>query len=123
MDGGRSEEQDRDGAAGSGGGQAPPDVDDQFRSLLEGLRTTLPGVQLITAFLLTLPLYDSFADLDRDARVAYYIAFVTALLGTLLLMSTSSPQRLRYHHSSRHAPRSPQPLQVTVRLSVIRHPQ
>src|SRR3546814_9832492 len=80
MDGGRSEEQDRDGAAGSGGGQAPPDVDDQFRSLLEGLRTTLPGVQLITAFLLTLPLYDSFADLDRDERVAYYIAFVTALL-------------------------------------------
>src|SRR3546814_21163341 len=119
MDGGRSEEQDRDGAAGSGGGQAPPDVDDQFRSLLEGLRTTLPGVQLITAFLLTLPLYDSFADLDRDERVAYYIAFVTALLGTLLLMAPSSHQRLRSHDSSGIARRSTRPLKVAVRLSGI----
>ena len=39
------------------------EVEDEFRSLLEGLRTTLPGVQLITAFLLTLPLYDHFDDL------------------------------------------------------------
>src|SRR3546814_11034172 len=110
MDGGRSEEQDRDGAAGSGGGQAPPDVDDQFRSLLEGLRTTLPGVQLITAFLLTLPLYDSFADLDRDERVAYYIAFVTALLGTLLLMAPSSPPPLPPPAPSALPRRPPRPL-------------
>src|SRR5690606_9604903 len=37
-------------------------VDDEFRSLMEGLRTTLPGIQIITAFLLTLPLYDRFDD-------------------------------------------------------------
>ncbi len=32
-----------------------PNVDKEFRSLMEGLRTTLPGVQFIVAFLLTLP--------------------------------------------------------------------
>ena len=32
------------------------DVDDQFRSLMEGLRTTLPGVQVLFAFLVVLPL-------------------------------------------------------------------
>ncbi len=94
------------------------DVERQFRSLLEGLRTTLPGVQLISAFLLILPLYDRFADFTRAERVAYYIAFVSALVSSLLLMAPSSHQRLRAHagrvarHSQRH-------LVVAVRLTVI----
>lgn len=71
------------------------EVEEEFRSLLEGLRTTLPGVQLITAFLLTLPLYDKFDELVRSERVAYYVAFVTALVSSLLLMAPSSHQRLR----------------------------
>ncbi len=53
------------------------------------------GVQLITAFLLTLPLYDKFDELVRSERVAYYVAFVTALVSSLLLMAPSSHQRLR----------------------------
>ena len=40
----------------SPGDDATTDVDDQFRAILEGLRTTLPGVQVLFAFLLTLPL-------------------------------------------------------------------
>lgn len=94
------------------------DVDDQFRSLLEGLRTTLPGVQLITAFLLTLPLYDKFPDLTTAERAAYYIAFVTALVSTLLLMAPSSHQRLRTHDDgvSRQSPRH---LRSAVRLTVV----
>ena len=40
-------------------------MQEQFSALLDGLRTTLPGVQLTTAFLLTLPLYDKFAELAR----------------------------------------------------------
>jgi hypothetical protein len=62
---------------------------------MEGLRTTLPGAQLVTAFLLTLPLYDKFDSLVRQERVAYYVAFVSAVLGSLLLMAPSSHQRLR----------------------------
>ena len=77
------------------GGEAGDKVEEEFRSLLEGLRTTLPGVQLITAFLLTLPLYDKFEDLVRPERVAYYTAFVSALVSSLLLMAPSSHQRLR----------------------------
>lgn len=92
-------------------------VDRQFRSLLEGLRTTLPGVQLITAFLLTLPLYDRFEDLDHPERVAYYVAFASALVSSLLLMAPSSHQRLRAERGdvTRHSPRH---LAVAVRLTV-----
>ncbi len=35
-------------------------VDDRFRALLEGLRTTIPGVMVLFAFLLTVPLATSF---------------------------------------------------------------
>jgi hypothetical protein len=93
------------------------DVEQEFLSLLEGLRVTLPGVQLITAFLLTVPLYDRYPDLQRFERVAYYVAFGCALAASVLLTAPSSHQRLRAHggkvarHSARH-------LEVAVRLTV-----
>lgn len=93
------------------------EVEEQFRSLQEGLRTTLPGVQLITAFLLTLPLYDHFADLVRAERVAYYVAFASALVGSLLLMAPSAHQRLRARHGV--ARRSARHLGIAVRITVV----
>ena len=92
-------------------------MEEEFRSLLEGLRTTLPGVQLITAFLLTLPLYDRFGDLVRPERVAYYVAFVSALLSSLLLMAPASHQRLRAGDGV--ARRHRHHLDVAVRLTVL----
>jgi len=74
---------------------AEDDVDDQFRSLLEGLRTTLPGVQLIAGFLLIVPFQVSFGELSHAERGAFHVAFVSALTGSLLLMAPSSHQRLR----------------------------
>jgi hypothetical protein len=106
-------------SSGADDGQGPTDgaVEDEFRSLLEGLRTTLPGVQLITAFLLTLPLYDHFEDLVRSERVAYYIAFVSALVSSLLLMAPSSHQRLRAGDGV--ARRHRRHLQSAVRLTIV----
>jgi len=95
------------------------DVDEQFRSLLEGLRVTLPGVQLITAFLLTLPLYDRFQDLVRAERVAYYVAFGSGLTSSLLLMAPSSHQRLRARSGGDVARHSPHHVEVAVRLTVV----
>jgi hypothetical protein len=91
-------------------------VEEEFRSLLEGLRTTLPGVQLISAFLLTLPLYDHFDDLIRSERVAYYVAFVSALISSVLLMAPSSHQRLRSGDGV--ARRHRRHLETAVRLTI-----
>lgn len=71
------------------------DVDDQFRSILEGLRTTLPGVQVLFAFLLVLPLQASFGDINDMERVAYYIAFFGSAMASVLLIAPSAHQRLR----------------------------
>lgn len=92
-------------------------VEEEFRSLLEGLRTTLPGVQLITAFLLTLPLYDHFDDLIRSERVAYYVAFVAALVSSILLMAPSAHQRMRSGDGV--ARRHRRHLESAVRLTVV----
>ena len=93
-------------------------VEEEFRSLLEGLRTTLPGVQLVTAFLLTVPMYDKYDSLVHAERVAYYLAFGSALVASLLLMAPSSHQRLRSHGGSvaRHSRRH---LDAAVKITVL----
>jgi hypothetical protein len=71
------------------------DVDDQFRSLMEGLRTTLPGVQVLFAFLLVLPLQAEFTGISDIERVAYYISFFGSAMASVLLIAPSAHQRLR----------------------------
>lgn len=70
-------------------------LDDQFRSLLEGLRTTLPGVQVLFAFLLTLPLLPAFDQLTNPERWAFGIAFFGSALASVLLIAPSVHQRVR----------------------------
>lgn len=71
------------------------DVDERFRALMEGLRTSLPGVQVLFAFLLTAPLQSGFADLDRTEELSFAVAFYAAGLASVLLIAPSVHQRLR----------------------------
>ena len=70
-------------------------VEDESGVLMEGLRTTLPGVQLVTVFLLTVPMYEKYEQFTHSERVAYFIAFSTCAAASLLLTAPSSHQRLR----------------------------
>jgi len=94
------------------------EVDDAFRAVLEGLRTTLPGVQVLFAFLLTLPFLESFEPLPRSEKAAFYIAFFGSAVASILLIAPSAHQRLRApisgvkRHSARH-------LQITVRITIV----
>lgn len=91
-------------------GESPPerDVDEQFRALLEGLRTSLPGVQVLFAFLLTAPLQAGFGDIDDVERAAFGVAFYSSGLASILLIAPSVHQRVRapatgiQRHSHRH---------------------
>lgn len=71
------------------------EIDDQFRALLEGLRTTIPGVMVLFSFLLILPLQASFADLSGVNTFVFYVAFASAALASVLLISPSVHQRVR----------------------------
>ena len=81
---GESEESDR-----------TQEIDDQFRSLMEGLRTTIPGVMVLFSFLLILPLQSSFAEISTSNRIVFYTAFGSAALSSILLISPSVHQRVR----------------------------
>ncbi len=81
---------DRDGERVPAGG-----TDEQFRALLEGLRTSIPGVQVLFAFLLTAPLQSGFAEVTLNQRTAFSIAFYSSGLASILLISPSVHQRLR----------------------------
>lgn len=101
----------------SSGDDANTDVDDQFRAILEGLRTTLPGVQVLFAFLLTLPLQSAFDGIRDMERYAYYVAFFGSAVSSVLFIAPSAHQRLRApitgvgRRSERH-------LQTTVKLTI-----
>lgn len=71
------------------------EIDDQFRALMEGLRTTIPGVMVLFSFLLILPLQQSFGDIDDPNTIVFYIAFSAAAIASVLLIAPSVHQRVR----------------------------
>jgi hypothetical protein len=71
------------------------DIDREFRALMEGLRTTLPGVQVLFAFLLTLPLQGAFQDLRLADEIVYEVALVSAAASSVFLIAPSVHQRIR----------------------------
>ena len=93
------------------------DVDDQFRSLMEGLRTTLPGVQVLFAFLLVLPLQASFGEIRDVERIAYYVSFFGSAMASVLLIAPSAHQRLRAPVNGVER-RSERHLQIAVSLTI-----
>lgn len=93
-------------------------VDDRFRSLLEGLRTTLPGAQVLVAFLLILPVQDAFTGFTSVEKIAYYVAFGGSLASSILLIAPSVHQRMRSPKSGVRR-RTESHLASAVRLSII----
>lgn len=93
-------------------------VDESFRALLEGLRTTLPGVQVLFAFLLTIPFQGAFADLRGIELGAFYVAFFATAVSSILLIAPSAHQRLRAPLTG-VARRSASHLAITVKLTIV----
>lgn len=79
---------------GSGQGD-DEEVDDQFRAIMEGLRTTIPGVMVLFSFLLILPLQASFSDVSDPNTIVFYVAFSSAAISSVLLIAPSVHQRVR----------------------------
>lgn len=69
---------------------------EDFREILEGLRTTLPGIQVVFGFLLIVPFQAAFADLDGVETGLYMTAFLSAAVASALLIAPSALQRLHW---------------------------
>jgi hypothetical protein len=63
---------------------------------LNELRIALPGVQVLFAFLLTLPFTRGWPQLGRTERVMYFVALMLAAVASGFLIAPSAHHRLRF---------------------------
>ena len=75
--------------------------DRQMIELLNELRIALPGVQILFAFLLTVPFSVRFEKLTAFQRDTYYATLIATALSAAFLIAPSSAHRLRFHKGER----------------------
>jgi hypothetical protein len=64
--------------------------------LLNELRVALPGVQVLFAFLLTIPFSQKFETINKGERYVYFAGFVLTTLATAMLITPSAYHRLNW---------------------------
>src|ERR1700761_9409642 len=76
-------------------------LDRNWAELLQELRVTQTGVQLLTGFLLTLPFQQRFTELPAAPRAVYLVAVGAAFLSTVMLVAPVSLHRLLFREHRR----------------------
>jgi hypothetical protein len=77
-------------------------LDRNWDELLQELRVTQTGVQLLAGFLLTLPFQQRFATITESQRTAYLMALAAAIVSTTLLVAPVSAHRLMFRRHAKH---------------------
>jgi hypothetical protein len=75
--------------------------DRQMLELLNELRVALPGVQILFAFLLTVPFARGFERVTETQKTLFYATLLATTVSTICLIAPSATHRLRFHQSDR----------------------
>jgi hypothetical protein len=75
--------------------------DRQMTELLQELRIALPGVQILFAFLLTVPFAQGFTRVSDFQRDLYFATLLATAASTICLIAPSATHRLRFHQRER----------------------
>lgn len=97
-----SESRTTDNDVGSDGRTETPNerLDRNWNALLQELRVTQTGTQIIAGFLLTLPFQDRFADLDQFQVAVYLVLVCGAAVTTALGLGPVSLHRLLFRRGA-----------------------
>src|SRR4051794_40836252 len=88
-----------------GPSQDPPpqskDADEEsghkhFEELLQEVRIALPGMQILFAFLLTVPFTQRFSSLDAGSKAWYFASLLTAAGTSVFLIAPTAFHRLQH---------------------------
>lgn len=71
-------------------------ADRNLNELLQELRVALPGVQILFAFLLTVPFAQGFTRLDDFQRDLYFAVLLSTAVSTALLIAPTANHRLLF---------------------------
>jgi hypothetical protein len=80
------------------GETAPERADRNFSDLLEELRVAQTGVQILVAFLLTIPFQQRFPQLSPALRHVYEATLTSAVLAGVLLIAPVAVHRALFRH-------------------------
>jgi membrane associated rhomboid family serine protease len=89
-------------------------ADRNFSELLQELRVAQTGVQILFAFLLTLPFTQRFGRLDVEQRAVYLSTLVATTLATACLIGPVSQHRVLFRLR-----RKPELVKVANRLAIV----
>jgi predicted membrane channel-forming protein YqfA (hemolysin III family) len=89
------------------------DLDRELIELLNELRVVLPGVQVLFAFLLTVPFTNQFSQITNGQRQVFFATFLLTTASTALLIAPSAYHRLRWRQHDKE-----QMLETANRLSI-----
>ena len=73
----------------------------QMAELLQELRIALPGVQILFAFLLTVPFAQGFTRVTDFQRNLFYATLLATAASTACLIAPTATHRIRFHKSDR----------------------
>jgi predicted membrane channel-forming protein YqfA (hemolysin III family) len=88
-------------------------LDRELIELLNELRVLLPGVQVLFAFLLTVPFTNRFSSITNEQRQVFFATFLCTTAATALLIAPSAYHRLRWRQHDKE-----QMLATANRLSI-----
>jgi hypothetical protein len=88
------------------GGDVRDDYDERKRDrqmieLLNELRVALPGVQILFAFLLTVPFAQGFQRTTSFQRDLFFVTLLATAVSTICLIAPTALHRLRFHQGDR----------------------
>ena len=78
-------------------------LDRELIELLNELRVTLPGVQVLFAFLLTVPFTQRFEKVNDLQKDAYLVALIATALGSAFLIAPAPYHRIRFRDRDKEA--------------------
>ncbi|MET8143950.1 DUF6328 family protein [Sphaerisporangium sp. NPDC005288] len=71
-------------------------VDRELGELLQGLRVAATGVQVLFAFLLTLPFSAGFGKVDEAGRWLFYVAMLSAAIASVCFIAPATQHRILF---------------------------
>jgi NADH:ubiquinone oxidoreductase subunit 6 (subunit J) len=97
---------ERDSHEGSTSGPQPGEspkarVDRELIELLNGLRVILPGVQVLLAFLLTVPFSSGFERTTRTEQVLYFVSVLITVGAVAALTAPAAYHRVRFREGDK----------------------
>jgi hypothetical protein len=77
-------------------------LDRNLSELLQELRVALPGVQVLFAFLLTVPFQRRFAEVTQFQEGVYFATLVCTAISSALLMAPPAYHRITFRYQQKH---------------------